>query len=182
MRSIVSSLVEILVKSLVRNHDDVTVRETDGGRFVRVKVNRADMGLLIGTGGRNSLALQYLLASVTDPPRQPCRLVIEEPTVGERTPPKPFIGQSDWDSDRIKNIVMFVGELIADGDVRVTIHDSPDSFTTTVTIVFGRSVPPATVNHITKPLQTLIESAGKLAGRIISVSVVLAIPAMTATR
>jgi predicted RNA-binding protein YlqC (UPF0109 family) len=56
-------LVEYIAKGLVESPEDVSVRETRGGKVtvLDLKVNRKDMGRVIGKDGRVANAMRTLL-------------------------------------------------------------------------------------------------------------------------
>ena len=60
------SAVEHLVRGIVDNPDDVSVRARNGrrGRTLEVRVNPSDLGKVIGRGGRTAKALRTVVASV----------------------------------------------------------------------------------------------------------------------
>lgn len=60
------SAVEHLVRGIVDNPDDVSVRARNGrrGRTIEVRVNPSDLGKVIGRGGRTAKALRTVVASV----------------------------------------------------------------------------------------------------------------------
>jgi uncharacterized protein len=59
-------LVEFLAKKLVDHPDDVSIKEVDGEKSVilELHVNQADLGKVIGKGGRIVSAIRTLLYSV----------------------------------------------------------------------------------------------------------------------
>ena len=59
-------LVEFLAKKLVDNPDDVVIKEVDGEKslILELHVNAADIGKVIGKGGRIISAIRTLLYSV----------------------------------------------------------------------------------------------------------------------
>lgn len=56
-------LTEYLVKNLVKNTDDVQIKETTEGDYIiiEVKVNEADMGAVIGKSGKIANALRTIV-------------------------------------------------------------------------------------------------------------------------
>ncbi len=60
------SAVEHLVRGIVDNPDDVAVASRNGrrGRTLEIRVNPADLGKVIGRGGRTARALRTVVASV----------------------------------------------------------------------------------------------------------------------
>jgi predicted RNA-binding protein YlqC (UPF0109 family) len=63
---VLESAVEHLVRGIVDNPDDVSVRARNGrrGRTLEVRVNPSDLGKVIGRGGRTAKALRTVVASV----------------------------------------------------------------------------------------------------------------------
>ncbi len=59
-------IVEITAKSLVDNPDKVNVQEIEGERTVviELRVDKADLGKVIGRGGRMARSLRTILASM----------------------------------------------------------------------------------------------------------------------
>lgn len=60
------SLLEYLVKSLVKNPDEVKVVETrpaDDSVTLQLHVNQEDMGRVIGRSGRTARALRHMVAA-----------------------------------------------------------------------------------------------------------------------
>lgn len=60
--------LEHLIRGLVDNPDDVKVvsRTTNRGEVLEVSVNSADLGRVIGKGGRNAKALRTLINALAD--------------------------------------------------------------------------------------------------------------------
>jgi predicted RNA-binding protein YlqC (UPF0109 family) len=60
------SAVEHLVRGIVDNPEDVTVRARTGrrGQTLEVRVHPEDLGKVIGRGGRTAKALRTVVASV----------------------------------------------------------------------------------------------------------------------
>ncbi len=59
--------LEHLVKGVVDNPDDVTVRDKQlrrGGSILEVRVNPEDLGKVIGRGGRTATAFRTVLGSL----------------------------------------------------------------------------------------------------------------------
>ena len=59
--------LEHLVKGVVDNPEDVTVRDKQlrrGGSILEVRVNPEDLGKVIGRGGRTATALRTLVAGI----------------------------------------------------------------------------------------------------------------------
>lgn len=56
-------LVEMICKSLVDNPDDVVVTQIDGEQIsiLELKVNKSDMGLIIGKRGNTANAIRTIL-------------------------------------------------------------------------------------------------------------------------
>jgi len=69
--------VEYVVKALVDYPDEVTVREVDGERTVvfELRLNKSDIGKVIGKNGRTISALRSLLTSAAA--KQGRRAVLE---------------------------------------------------------------------------------------------------------
>ncbi|HAV40615.1 MAG: KH domain-containing protein [Aquificaceae bacterium] len=59
-------IVEITAKSLVDNPDKVNVQEIEGEKTVviELRVDKADLGKVIGRGGRIARSLRTILASM----------------------------------------------------------------------------------------------------------------------
>lgn len=60
------NIVEITAKSLVDNPDKVNVQEIEGEKTVviELRVDKADLGKVIGRGGRIARSLRTILASM----------------------------------------------------------------------------------------------------------------------
>ncbi len=60
-------LIEYLAKSLVDNPDEVEVREITGEQttVVELKVNKGDLGKVIGKQGRMAKAMRTLLSAIS---------------------------------------------------------------------------------------------------------------------
>jgi predicted RNA-binding protein YlqC (UPF0109 family) len=63
---VLESAVEHLVRGIVDNPEDVTVRARTGrrGQTLEVRVHPEDLGKVIGRGGRTAKALRTVVASV----------------------------------------------------------------------------------------------------------------------
>lgn len=61
------AILEHLVKGIVDHPDDVRIdlRETARGDILEVRVNPADLGRVIGRGGRTAQALRTVMGAVT---------------------------------------------------------------------------------------------------------------------
>ncbi len=61
-------LVELIVKELVDNKDDVAVTIAEDGEMtiVNVKVNEADLGKVIGKQGKTANAIRTLVKSIAN--------------------------------------------------------------------------------------------------------------------
>ncbi len=60
--------LEHLVKGIVDNPDEVEVvaKQTQRGDLLEVRVNPADLGRVIGRGGRTAKALRTIVSSLAD--------------------------------------------------------------------------------------------------------------------
>ena len=69
--------LEVIVKAIVDNPDDVNVKEITSDRMVlyELKVNKSDMGMVIGRRGHHAQALRTLLAATSGKRRK--RAVLE---------------------------------------------------------------------------------------------------------
>ena len=95
--------MEFLVKNLVDNPDAVKVaRKVDEmGVLLSVKVDKEDVGKLIGRQGNTAKAIRTLLRVVGLKNRARVNLKIEEPEGGSM-PPRAPRGRSDVDMDDLK--------------------------------------------------------------------------------
>jgi predicted RNA-binding protein YlqC (UPF0109 family) len=80
--------VEYLVKSIVSHPEDVsTVRSVDEmGVLITLKINREDMGYVIGRQGQTARAIRHLLKIVGARHNARVNLKIEEPEGSNYTP------------------------------------------------------------------------------------------------
>src|SRR5688572_9029931 len=80
--------VEYIIKSIVTNPDAVTVTRTvdELGVLLTVKVDPADMGLLIGRSGSTAKAIRILARIVGMRSNSRVNLRIEEPEGGKMSP------------------------------------------------------------------------------------------------
>ena len=87
--------VEFVVKSLVNVPDEVSTTRTvdEMGVLLTLKVNPADMGVVIGKQGATARALRTLLRVVGAKNNARVNLKIEEPA-GSTRPPRPERSQS----------------------------------------------------------------------------------------
>ena len=60
--------LEHLVRGIVDNPDDVSVRDRNGrrGRTLQVRVHPDDLGKVIGRGGRTAKALRTVISALAD--------------------------------------------------------------------------------------------------------------------
>ena len=95
--------VEFIIKSIVNNPDTVQVSRTvdELGVLLTVKVDPADMGLLIGRAGSTAKAVRILARIVGMRNNARVNLKIEEPEGSTRVKPE----------GKTKNIEDVVGEL-----------------------------------------------------------------------
>jgi len=95
--------LEFVVKNLVDNSDAVKVtRKVDEmGVLLSVKVDKEDVGKLIGRQGNTAKAIRTLLRVVGLKNRARVNLKIEEPEGGSMQPRAPR-GRSDVDMDDLK--------------------------------------------------------------------------------
>ncbi|MEK7123262.1 MAG: KH domain-containing protein [Patescibacteria group bacterium] len=82
------AFLEYLIKSIVNNPDDVVVeRKVDEmGVLLSLKVNREDMGMIIGRSGNTAKAIRTLLRIVGVKNNARVNLKIEEPEGGSMVP------------------------------------------------------------------------------------------------
>ncbi|HDL19292.1 MAG TPA: KH domain-containing protein [Bacteroidetes bacterium] len=61
------SFLEYLIKTIVDHPEEVTISEVDGEKTIvyELRVNRRDMGKVIGKKGQNARAIRTLLAAVS---------------------------------------------------------------------------------------------------------------------
>ena len=71
------SLLEVIIKAIVDNPDDVKISEIDGEQTIiyELRVNSDDMGKVIGRRGQNAKAIRTLLAASSGKRRK--RAVLE---------------------------------------------------------------------------------------------------------
>lgn len=89
--------VEYLIKNLVNKPDDVKVERTvdEMGVLLSVKVDKDDMGLLIGRAGSTAKAIRTLARIVGMRNNARVNLRIEEPEGGTGGRPKPATSIDD---------------------------------------------------------------------------------------
>jgi predicted RNA-binding protein YlqC (UPF0109 family) len=77
----VKNLVEMIVKALVDNPEEVNVSEIGGhGTIVyELKVAKEDMGRVLGRSGRNVRAIRVLLRAIAGKHRKKVTLEVIEP-------------------------------------------------------------------------------------------------------
>jgi len=100
--------LEYVVKSIVDNPKDIQVERTvdEMGVLLSLKVNRADMGQLIGKGGSTARAIRTLLRIIGTKNNARVNLKIVEPE-GEQRPQ----AQTPPQSEEAKNVDQVVDEL-----------------------------------------------------------------------
>jgi len=105
--------VEYIIKSLVTKPDDVQVERTvdELGVLLTVKVDREDMGLLIGRSGSTAKAIRTLARIVGMRNNSRVNLRIEEPE-GGKVPPKESTATPILTEDgKSKDIADVLGDL-----------------------------------------------------------------------
>lgn len=102
--------VEFVIKSIVTKPDAVTVSRTvdELGVLLTVKVDKDDMGLLIGRSGSTAKAIRTLARIVGMRANQRVNLKIEEPEGGR--PPREGVAIVD-ESGKSKDIADVLGDL-----------------------------------------------------------------------
>lgn len=97
------AFVEFIIKSVVNNPDAVVVTRTvdEMGVLLSVKVDKDDMGLLIGRSGSTAKAIRTLARIVGMRNNSRVNLRIEEPEGG----------RGSGSSDKSKNLEDVMGEL-----------------------------------------------------------------------
>ncbi|MDR0931046.1 MAG: KH domain-containing protein [Clostridiales bacterium] len=77
-----TELLEYMVKSIVKNPDDVTIasEETERGITLHLKVNEADMGQVIGKEGRIINSLRSIIKSASRDGEISYSVEVDEPT------------------------------------------------------------------------------------------------------
>lgn len=108
--------LEFLVKSIVDHPDDVRVeRKIDEmGVLLSLKVNRQDMGQVVGRDGSTAKAIRSLLRIVGVKNNARVNLKIEEPDGGKRAPQKEDVSQPAGGDTATKGAVEKVIEDIKD--------------------------------------------------------------------
>lgn len=73
-------ILEILVKNLVDNQDEVKITKTedDKGTLLKVKVAEEDFGKVIGKQGRIAKAIRTVMKSITAKEKQKVSIIFEE--------------------------------------------------------------------------------------------------------
>jgi len=83
--------LEMIVKNIVSNPDDVNVERTvdEMGVLLTLKINPADMGYVIGRKGQTAQAIRTLLKIVGAKNNSRVNLKIYDPEGGARRSPRP---------------------------------------------------------------------------------------------
>ncbi len=82
------SFVEYVVKTIVKNPDDVVVRRDidERGVLISLELNKEDMGTIIGKNGQTAKALRVLLRVIGSKNNARVNLKIVDPERPEETP------------------------------------------------------------------------------------------------
>ncbi|MBN2885059.1 KH domain-containing protein [Patescibacteria group bacterium] len=88
--------LEMIVKNIVSNPDDVNVERTvdEMGVLLTLKINPADMGYVIGRKGQTAQAIRTLLKIVGAKNNSRVNLKIFDPEGGARRTPRPSEGSA----------------------------------------------------------------------------------------
>lgn len=107
--------LEFVIKSIVNNPDDVEVTRTvdEMGVLLTLKVNREDMGQVIGRQGATAKAIRSILRVIGLKNSARINLKIEEPKGGrmERVEESPAPAPSSTEEEPKKNVDEVVDEL-----------------------------------------------------------------------
>jgi predicted RNA-binding protein YlqC (UPF0109 family) len=100
------SFLEIIVKNIVGNPDDVAVERTidERGVLLTLKVNAADMGYVIGRKGQTAQAIRTLLKIVGAKNNSRVNLKIYDPEGGNRHVPEKSESIENVDTSAIDDL------------------------------------------------------------------------------
>jgi len=100
------SFLEIIVKNIVGNPDDVAVERTidERGVLLTLKVNAADMGYVIGRKGQTAQAIRTLLKIVGAKNNSRVNLKIYDPEGGNRHVPEKSENHDNVDTSAIDDL------------------------------------------------------------------------------
>ena len=98
--------LSFIIKSLVDHPDDVQIKRTvdEMGVLLSVKLNKEDMGQIIGRNGSTVKAIRTLLRIVGIKNHSRINLKVEEPEGGRATPHESSREEKDASKDNLEDL------------------------------------------------------------------------------
>jgi predicted RNA-binding protein YlqC (UPF0109 family) len=169
--NLATTIVRRLAREICLHPDDLEVWETKVGVGIEIgiRAHQGDKPRLIGPKGSHFKSLAAIAGAIGNKNRQVISMPgISESTVGEPDRYPPFNVQENWPRDRYRDLAEDAASAVFRGPVRVTIEDHEEG-ATTINITIWREESPRLVDTALACFQQLMNSGGRVQGRIITV-------------
>ena len=131
----IPEIIKDLTKAMVLFPKDVELHEESlfgTGYHMRLRVNAADAGKIIGSRGDHINALKTLIIKMGAAQGTPVRLTLLEPTVGKKRKPQDFVNDPDVN---VEPLAVLTGELLTTMGYGGLVGASPNVYKNVMTEV-----------------------------------------------
>jgi predicted RNA-binding protein YlqC (UPF0109 family) len=171
---IATQIIRRLALEIILHPDDLEIKENHVGAGIEITIraHQGDKPRLIGPGGQQFRALTAIAYLIGVQARRIVTMPDILPSITGQPDRYPlFETRDEWPRDRFQKLTTDIARAIFTGPSLVTIEDHEEG-STTITIHVSKNESPKTIDLALASLNKLLNSAGRLQGRIITVRIV----------